>query len=121
MAIRRADRAPLLKQRWTPSGKLLKQMLPLIFDLACRDKDGCIGWRRPDLGTVEGIATRSSLGVNFLQVATDRETRRGLRAKTVKLRMISIAPSVSAKDCASQQCLSPQGDEALAIEVPRMQ
>jgi hypothetical protein len=59
--------------------------------------------------------------MNALQVETDCRARLRQRAKAVKLRMISISASISGKYGAGQQRFSPQRDEAVGIEVPRMQ
>jgi len=92
-----------------------------MLDLAGRDENRHVDSHAADLAAVKGVATGHCFGMNALQVGTDRGARRRLRAKTLKLRMTPIAASVSAQHCPSQQRLSPQRDEALRIEVSRMQ
>ena len=113
--------APLLVQRRTADRQFLKQMKPFMVDLAGGDEDGRLDSHAADLAAVEGIAAGDCLGMNALQVCTDYGTWRRLRAKAPKLWMTSIAASVPAQHRLSQQRLSPQRDEALGIEVLRMQ
>jgi hypothetical protein len=92
-----------------------------MLDLAGGDGNGRSDSRTTDLATVEGIAPRCCFRMDALEVGTDCGTRRDLTAKTLELRVISIAASISAQHCSSQQRFSPQCDKAFGIEVPRMQ
>jgi hypothetical protein len=92
-----------------------------MLDLARRDKNRRLDSQATDLAAVEGVAAGDCLGVNALQIRTDCGPRRDLGAKALELRVISIAASVPAQDSSSQQGLSPQRNEPLRIQVPRVQ
>ena len=111
----------MLVQHRIANLQLLKQMMPLMLDLADRDGNRRLRSHTADLAAIERVAAGNCLCVNALQVGTDGRTRRGLRAKTLKLWMTSVTASVSAQHCLGQQRLSPQRDQALRIEVLRMQ
>jgi len=108
-------------QRTISHRQLLKQMMPLMLDLAGRDGNERLDADATDLAAVERITASRRFGMNASQVGTDRRTRRSLAVKTLELRVISIAAGVSAQHGSSQQRFSPQCDKALRIEVSRMQ
>lgn len=108
-------------QRRTADRQLPQKMMPLMLDLTSRNQKGCLDSCTADLAAVEGVAASHGLGMNAIEVGTDRGTRRSMKAKALKLRMMAIATRVAAQHGASQQCFSPQRDKALRIEVTRMQ
>lgn len=115
------DCAPLLVRGRTANRQLAKQMVPLVLDLTDRHKNGFLNSRAANFAAVERIAACYCLGINALQVATDCRARPGQSAKAVKLRMMSIPACSSSKYGSGQQRFSPQRDQALGIEVLRMQ
>jgi hypothetical protein len=121
MTLRSANRTPLLVQPRTANLQLLQQMMPLILYLASCYDNGCSHAHPADLAAVKGVAAGCCLVMNALQVRTDCGTWRRLGAKTLELRMMSITAGVPAENGASEEGFAPQRDEALGIEVPRMQ
>jgi len=92
-----------------------------MLDLAGCDENGRLDSHAADLAAVEGVAASNGLSMNALQVRTDCGARRGLGAKALELRVISIAVTVPTQHSSSQQSLPPQRNEPLWIKVLRMQ
>ena len=121
MALRFRSGGQSFVQRRTSIGQLLQKMTPFVLDLADRDRDPGSQSPAPELTTVEYVPASSGLYVNTCQIRTDGRKRRSLRAKACELWMIAITARVTAQYRSGQQGFTPQRDQALWIEVFRMQ
>lgn len=120
MALRRLNRSPLAKVRWTAQAKLPEQVPPLMRELS-----RCYGNRRhvahgANLGTVKSIAAARCFSVNGAQVRGNGGPRRCMGLEPLQLGMMPVAPGQAPKHCTGQQRLAPQRDEPLRIEVAGM-
>jgi len=72
MGLWRGYTAPSTKMSGTACSQLAKKMLPLVEELtgSAADSDGTAN--RPNLGPIEGVATRLSLKKNQAEIGVDR-------------------------------------------------
>jgi hypothetical protein len=72
MGLGRGYIAPSAMMSGTSCPQLAKKMLPLVEDLtgSAADTDGAAN--RPNLGPIEGVATRLSLEENKAEIGVDR-------------------------------------------------
>jgi len=72
MGLGRGYIAPSAKMSGTACSQLAKKMLPLVEDLtgSAADTDGAAN--RPNLGPIEGVATRLSLKKYQVKIGVDR-------------------------------------------------
>jgi len=72
MGLWRGYTAPSTKMSGTACSQLAKKMLPLVEELtgSAADTDGAAN--RPNLGPIEGVATRLSLKKNQAEIGVDR-------------------------------------------------
>jgi len=74
----------------------------------------------PYFSTVEGVPARLSLHKNGAEVGVDREPRSGVCLEPKELRVMAIACGLTSKDRTSQKRFTPQGDQALRIQIFRV-
>src|SRR5690606_35609082 len=98
-----------------------QQVCPFARELAVSHRDRLHRPLRPDLAAVEGIATRRGLRVQAGEVGADCEPRRGMRMKTLQLRVPGVAARLPAAHRARQQRLAPRRPQAPAVEVSGME
>ena len=121
MARRRGQAVPLGQERWTSGCELSLQVQPLKRNLSGADRKGFDRPDRTELGPVKGIASTHGLVMDGAQVRVDRKARMGMRPEAFQLGMPCIAACLAAEDRPGQQRLAPQGDQALRVEILRMQ
>jgi hypothetical protein len=105
----------------TALGQLVQQVLPLKCELAGGDRDGLCDPRRPQLGLVERITARHRLGIDRNQVRVDRNPWLRMSPEPFQLRMVEVPTCFATQDSPGQQRLAPQGNQALRIEIPRVE
>ena len=74
-----------------------------------------------EFGAIEVIAACERFLVNVREVGIDRGAARGTLPKPVELRMTPIADRVPTQYLAREQRLTPQRDQALGVQVLRVQ
>lgn len=96
-------------------------MLPLEEELSLRlgDRSSRI-LRRDDAPDVERIAAALGLRGDDPKVARDARRRLGRGAKTLQLRVASVAARATEQHCLREQGFAPQCNEADGVEMTRM-
>ena len=70
---------------------------------------------RANLAPIKVVVTRPCLSMDGGQVRIDCQAWTGMSGKALELRMVLVAPGLSAKNSTRQQSLAPQRDQALCI------
>src|SRR5688572_2840208 len=96
-------------------------MIPLEFELPPRRHDTLAVAHRSDLRSIEGITTSIGFGVDDGQIPADCAARGGVLLKSQELRMVTIAARRTTQDRAREQRLTPERNQALRIEMRRME
>jgi hypothetical protein len=86
-----------------------------------REYDACPPGRRPDPAPVKRIAASLRLVRDDFHIGVEGGTRRALRAESLELRMMTVAPGLAAEHRAGEKTLAPQRHEPLGIEILRVQ
>ena len=120
MALRDTYGAPPSVQRPTPRGQLSQQMLPLVRYLRSGDRNRVDHTQRSDLAFIEGITAQCRLRMDSRKIRTYGATRKRMCPKSVQLRMAPISLCLSTQYRPCQQRFAPQRNQALRIEVLRV-
>jgi hypothetical protein len=113
--------APSALQRGRTDAKLGKRMRPLLLKLPGAYEQGQALAHRSDLRLIERVAAPRSFGVERGKIGIDGGQRRRLRSESRKLRMAAVAAGLPAQHGLREERLTPQGDEALRVEILRVQ
>jgi hypothetical protein len=92
---------------------LVIELSPCAFNLQVRSN-------RSNLSAIEGVPTRLSLHKNGSEVGVDRGPRSGVCLKPKELGVMAIACGLASKDRTSQKRFTPQGNQALRIQIFRV-
>lgn len=112
---------PMRIDGWIPGPQLPKEMLPFVIELSGRGLYPNRGSGASHLARVERISPRARFLPNHGEVRADGRPRRDMRLEPSELGMVAISLRQAANHRARQQRLTPQGDQALRIEIPGMQ
>ena len=115
------DVAPPRMDRRASRGQFSQQVLPLVDHLSARHDDGRDQTARSNLAAVEVVAALDRFLVYRAQVSVDRRARRYVRREASELRMVPVTSGLASQDGAREQRLTPERDEALWIEILRVQ
>jgi hypothetical protein len=77
--------------------------------------------RSSDVAAVKGVAANAGFRMDCSEVCADGLERGLLRAKSVQLRMIAVSACFSSDDGLRQQRLALKRNQALGIEILRVQ
>jgi len=61
--------------RRTPPAQLAQQPQPFVLQLSIGDENALSGARAPEFGSIEGVASGTSLGVDQCKVTIDSRAR----------------------------------------------
>lgn len=92
-------------------------MSPFVRDLPGRDAYLADFARAAGLAAVKIITTPRCLGMNFGEIRIDGGAGRCMSAEAFELRVVPISPCAPAQHGLRKQRLTPQGNQALRIEV----
>jgi hypothetical protein len=95
-------------------------MLPLMRYLLGGDRNRVDPTHRSNLAFIEGITTRFRLKMDGRKIRAYSATRKCVRPKSIQLRMAPIPSCLPAQNRPCQQRFAPQRNQALRIEVLRM-
>lgn len=118
MADRNSDAPQLGVPHGTAHSQLVQQVLPLKRELAGVDRDALCDACRPQLGLVERVAACDRLGMDGKQIRAYGNPWLRMSPESLKLRMVDVPTRFAAQNGPGQQCLTPQGDQALRIKIP---
>jgi hypothetical protein len=101
--------------------ELGEEVPPLVLHLPCGDRSR----QEPRVGehrSVEVVASLFSLISNESKIVIDGCRRySSASSETVELRMVAVTSRLSQQNFSTQKSFSPQADEALSIEMTRME
>src|SRR5688572_7923965 len=121
MALRAPRAGPLAIEGLIPVGKLFHQVPPFEIDLAAGHGNRRDIRYRPDLALIEGITAASRLGMDRGEIQIDRRAWCLVGTEAFELRVLPVALGLAAQHRFREQGFAPQGEQALAIEIARMQ
>ena len=120
MASREANSTPPVVHFRTPHSQLLQQVLPLVEDLPGGCQQRLNTPNRTDFPSVERVTPHRCLIMNGSEIRIDCVSGTSMREKSRQLRVVSVAASLTTQHGSCQQGLAPQCNQALRIEVTRM-
>jgi len=106
---------------WASSPELAGEMPALIVELTTGRGEADLATHGHELPRVERVAASGGLSVHGYEVAVDGGKRCRVLAEPLKLGVVAIAERAAPQDFACKQSLTPQRDQALRVEVLRMQ
>jgi len=121
MRFRLLQRTPLPIMSGAPGGELSKQVLPFMLQLSLRYGNWRYGAYRADPGAVKGVTAPCCFGVHGTQIRRDRIAWRGMSLKASKLRVMAVTLGHSPQYGPGQKRFSPECNQTLRIQVPRVQ
>lgn len=121
MWFRRIHAAPFAMQRRAPRPQLAHQMVPLVPELPRGALNLRVRSYRSYFSTVERVPARLGLQKHGSKVSVDRRSRSGVRLESQELGVMAIARRLAPKDRARQKRFTPQGDQALRVEIFRVE
>ena len=94
-----------------------QQVIPLVHELAARDRDviGALG--TADLPRFKRVAATNRFCVNATKVIGDRAAGRGLSAKSMQLWMMPVAVGSASQYSLRQEGFTPQSNEPAGVKV----
>ena len=116
----RCDAVPLPVKFTIAPRKFSHQMLPLVGHLPVSDAQLANRTDATDLPAIKGVATPRRLGMDRGEIGVDGGAGRWVSAKPFELWMMAIALRAPAQHRLRKQCLAPQRNQALRIEISRM-
>jgi hypothetical protein len=97
------------------------QVFPFVKQLAVGFLEHNCFLAAANFRTVEGITASGCFLVHGFQECRDSGDGRRVRLKTDELRMMAVAFGFAAEDLLRQQRLAPKRDQALGVEIFRVQ
>ena len=76
---------------------------------------------RAQLGPIECVPTASGLVMDDGQVRVDRQAGMGMCLEALQLGVVRVAARLAAKNGLGEQCLAPERDQPLGIQILGMQ
>src|SRR5580765_4549461 len=96
-------------------------MVPLVGELPPGHGDDGLAMASSDLGPAEAVRAMVRFREHGEQIGVDRRDGIRVGAEALELRMVTVAARFAAQNGAREQSLAPDGDQALRVEVARMQ
>jgi hypothetical protein len=122
VAYRRDHRTALQELLGVSNGEFAQEVLPLVLNLADGDSDdGLLRFCHRDLRAIEGVPAGTRFGPHDQKVGANGCERRRLRPEAFELWMTLLSAGVALQDGLSEKCLAPERNQALRIEILRMQ
>jgi hypothetical protein len=94
-----------------------QQTIPLLHELAARDRNAIGALRTADLPRGKCVAATRRFLVNATKVLGDRAAGRGLSPKAMQLRVMPVAVRSPTQYGLRQERLAPESNETAGVEV----
>lgn len=88
--------------RRTAPPQLAQKPTPFVLQLSLGDENALSGTHAAKFGFVEGVAARTSFGVDKRKITIDRSARRSTSLKPHQLRVLAIPISAPTKHLAGE-------------------
>ena len=112
------DAARLIR---TPALQFALEMHPLVAELSGIRRHFRDGRTGTDAGAIEIVSAPFCFVAHSMEIRVDARNWPGMFAKALELRMVFVALRLAPEDGTGEEPFTPEGDEALGIEIPGVQ